>query len=263
VRAFPETARRGRSGTVRAVGLVAKLVAPLSRRDVYPARSTRIPVADTDLELPMADGVLLRGWEVNPGRDRALVYFGGNAEGLDWLVPELARRFPDHTSYLLAYRGYGASQGQPSQRAITRDGLAVLDHAAARHPRADSVDVIGRSLGSGVAVQVAVRRHVERLVLVTPFDSIVGVAGDRLPPWLPARRLLADPWDSAAVAAQLRSHILVVRAGADSVVRPARTDALLDALPGDAEVLDLPGAGHSTLHEDAAYWPAIADFLAR
>jgi fermentation-respiration switch protein FrsA (DUF1100 family) len=247
---------------VRAVGLVAKLVAPLSRRDVYPSGSTRIPVADTDLELPMADGVVLRGWEVNPGRERALVYFGGNAEGLDWLVPELGTRFPGHTSYLLAYRGYGASEGRPSQRAITRDGLAVLDHAAARHPRAGSVDVIGRSLGSGVAVQVAVRRRVERLVLVTPFDSIVGVAGDRLPPWLPVRRLLADPWDSAAVAAQLRSRILVVRAGRDAVVRPPRTDALLEALPVDTEVLDLPMAGHSTLHENAAYWPAITGFLA-
>ena len=235
------------------------MLAPIIRRDVYPSGGTRRSADGTDLELRMPDGVLLRGWEVNPGQDRALVYFGGNGEGLDWLVPELGARFPHHTSYLVAYRGYGASEGRPSQGALTRDAVAVLDHAAARHPAAP-VDVVGRSLGSGVAVQVAVRRPVERLVLVTPFDSAVGVAGDHLP-WFPARRLLADQWDSAAVAARLRSRVLVARAGRDDVVRPARTDRLLEVLPAGTAVLDLPDADHQTVQEDPAYWRAIEAFL--
>ena len=174
------------------------------------------------------DGVTLRGWEVNPGRERALVYYGGNGEGLDWLVPELGRRFPRHTSYLLAYRGYGASEGVPNERVLTSDALAVHDHAAARHP--GPVDVIGRSLGSGVAMQVAVRRQVERLVLITPFDSLVATGAD-LFPRLPVRHLLRDRWDSAGVAHRLRARVLVVRAGRDAVVWPARTDRLLAVLP--------------------------------
>lgn len=244
---------------MRAVALLATLLAPITRRDVYPSGGTRCSAGDTDLELRMADGVRLRGWEVNPGRERALVYFGGNGEGLDWLVPELGARFPGHTSYLVAYRGYGASEGRPSQAALTRDAVAVLDHAAVRHPAA-SVDVIGRSLGSGVAVQVAVRRPVDRLVLVTPFDSAVGVAGDHLP-WFPARRLLADPWDSAAVAPGLGSRVLVVRAGRDAVVLPRRTDRLLEVLPAGTTVLDLPDADHQTVQEDPSYWRTIQAFL--
>jgi uncharacterized protein len=237
---------------------LAALLSPVARRLVYPGASTRLPIGLTDHAVRV-DGAVLRGWQVNPGCDRALVYFGGNGEGLDWLVPELGRRFPDHTSYLLAYRGYGASDGLPGERALTADALAVFDHAVARHTAA--VDVIGRSLGSGVAVQVAVRRPVGRLVLVTPFDSLLATARD-LYPWLPVRHLLRDRWDSAAVARQLRAPVLVVRAGRDVVVRPERTDRLLEVLPAGTEVLDLPDAAHATLHEDPAYWPAIERFLA-
>jgi uncharacterized protein len=236
---------------------LAALLSPVARRLIYPGASTRLPAARTDLALEVG-GVTLRGWEVNPGRARALIHYGGNGEGLDWLVPELGRRFPDHTSYLVAYRGYGASDGKPGQRVLTTDALAVFDHAATRHSGA--VDVVGRSLGSGVAMQVAVRRPVERLVLVTPFDSLVATAAD-LYPWLPVGHLLQDRWDSASIAHRLDARVLVVRAGRDVVVRPARTDALLEVLPADTAVLDLPDAEHATLHEDPAYWPAIVDFL--
>ncbi|HEY3531108.1 MAG TPA: alpha/beta fold hydrolase [Nocardioides sp.] len=236
---------------------LAALLAPLSRRLLYQRGPTRLPAERTDLELRV-DGVAVRGWEVNPGRERALVYYGGNAEGLDWLVPELGPRFPDHTSYLVAYRGYGASEGSPDEHVLTTDALAVFDHAAARHP--GPVHVVGRSLGSGVAIQVAVRRPVERLVLVTPFDSLVATAAD-LYPRLPVRHLLQDRWDSAAVADRLRSRVLVVRAGHDDVVRPARTDALVEVLPTDTVVLDVPGARHENVHDDPAYWPAIKEFL--
>lgn len=240
--------------------MLATLLAPVTRRLVYPSRETRIGAAETDYALPVT-GAELRGWVVNPGRPRALVYLGGNGEPLDWLRPVLAERFPGHTSYLIAYRGYGASGGRPSQRALTADALALVDHAAVLHPDAP-VDVIGRSLGSGVAMQVAARRPVERLVLVTPFDSLAGAAAD-LFPRLPMRRLVADAWDSTAVAARVSADILVLRAGRDELVRPPRTDALLEALRPDTRVVDLPHADHNDISEDPTYWSAVAEFLSR
>ncbi|GAA2147903.1 hypothetical protein GCM10009844_25700 [Nocardioides koreensis] len=238
--------------------VLSALLGPVTRRLVYPAKATRIAPDGTTLHL-VVGGVALRGWEVNPGRPRALVYFGGNGEPLDWLRPELEERFPDHTAYLLAYRGYGASGGRPAERALVRDALALHDHVAARHP-GTRVDVVGRSLGSGVAMQVAARRPVERLVLVTPFDSLAAVAQD-LFPRLPMGRLVHDRWDSAAVAAEVRARILVLRAGRDDLVRPPRTDSLLTVLPGEPEVVDLPDADHADLVEDPAYWRAITGFL--
>jgi pimeloyl-ACP methyl ester carboxylesterase len=237
---------------------LATLLSPLTTRLLYPGAETSLSAQEADLEL-IVGGIALRGWEVNPGQKKALVYYGGNGEGLDWLVPELGRRFPGHTSYLVGYRGYGASEGTPSEPVLTSDALVVFDHAASRHPDV-AVDVIGRSLGSGVAVQVAVRRPVSRLVLVTPFDSLVATAAD-LFPWLPVRHLLRERWDSAAVAHRLGASVLVVRAGRDAVVRGSRTDRLLEVLPPDTHVVDLPRAEHATLHEDPAYWPAITRFL--
>jgi pimeloyl-ACP methyl ester carboxylesterase len=237
---------------------VAAGLAPLTRRLVYPSRQTRLPADGTTLRLRVGR-VDLRGWEVNPGQHRALLYFGGNGEGVEWLRPVLAERFPGHTSYLLAYRGYGASGGRPSQRALTADAVALHDHAAVRHPGAP-VDVIGRSLGSGVATQVAVRRPVKRMVLVTPFDSLAATAAD-LFPRLPVRHLVHDRWDSAAVAPRLRTRVLVVRAGRDELVRPARTDRLLEALPAGTRVVDLPAADHVDLVDDPAFWPAVTGFL--
>lgn len=243
---------------MRRVPLLSAGLAPVSRRLVYPRRPTRLPADGTTLRL-RAGRVELRGWEVNPGRERALVYFGGNGEGVEWLRPVLAEQLPSHTSYLLAYRGYGASGGRPSERALTADGVALLDLVAARHP-ATPVDVLGRSLGSGVAAQVAARRPVGRLVLVTPFDSLAATAAD-LFPRLPVRHLVRDRWDSAAVAHRLRAPVLVVRAGRDDVVRPARTDRLIEALPGRPEVLDLADADHGDLVEHPAFWPTVRDFL--
>jgi uncharacterized protein len=239
--------------------VLARLLTPITRRLVYPSAGTRVDIRATDFTLPVG-GVAVSGWVVNPGRSRALVYFGGNGEGLGWLRPELERRFPDHTSYLVAYRGYGASEGRPSQRALTSDALTLVDEAARLHPDAP-VDVVGRSLGSGVAIQVAARRPIERLVLVTPFDSLAAAAGD-LFPRLPVQRLIADRWDSAAIARDVTAEILVLRAGQDEVVRPPRTEALLAVLPPSTQVVDLPDADHSNLSEDPAYWTAIQGFLA-
>ncbi|GAA4757606.1 alpha/beta hydrolase [Nocardioides endophyticus] len=240
--------------------MLASLLAPITRRLVYPSAGTRVDIRDTDFTLSVGS-IGLSGWVVNPGQARALVYFGGNGEGLGWLRPELDRRFPHHTSYLVAYRGYGASEGRPSQRALTSDALALVDEAARLHPDAP-VDLVGRSLGSGVAMQVAARRPTERLVLVTPFDSLAATAGD-LFPRLPVRHLIADRWVSAAVARNVAAEILVLRAGRDELVRPGRTDALLAVLRPSTQVVDFPGADHNDLSDEPTYWSEIQAFLNR
>ncbi len=242
----------------RLVRPLAAALGPVTRRLVYPARATRLPVAGTTFSMRVSR-VELRGWEVNPGRSRAMVYFGGNSESIERLRVELENRLPDHTCYLVAYRGYGASGGRPSQRALTSDALALYDLVAARHP-ATPVDVVGRSLGSGVAMQLAARRPVERLVLVTPFDSLAANAAD-LFPRLPAARLVHDRWDSTAVAEDVTARIMVLRAGRDALVRPARTDSLLAVLPDHTRVVHFDEADHSTIVEEPAYWSNIGDFL--
>lgn len=228
------------------------------QRDLmYLPQHTRAEAATTDFAFDR-EGVVLRGWVVNPGQPRAIVYFGGNGESVQDNRGDFARWLPGHSVYLVAYRGYGASDGTPGEAALFDDALALFDHVQARHPQ-QPVSVIGRSLGSGVASHLASRRRIGRLALVTPFDSLAAVAQAHYP-WLPVRWLLRDRYDSVRYLAGYRGPLLVVRAGRDEVVPPANTDRLLASLRRPPQVVTLPQAGHNAL-DPTAYGQALAAFF--
>ena len=230
------------------------------RRLIYYPQFTRVAPAQTDFALERPDAVL-RGWVVNPGRQDAVLYFGGNAEAVEGNREAFARGLPSHTVYLVAYRGYGASDGEPSEAALLADALALHDDIATRHPNG-RVAVVGRSLGSGVATHAASERDIADLVLITPFDSLAAVARSHYPVF-PVGLLLKDRYDSAAKLPRHRGRLLVLRAGQDAVVPPRHTDRLLAHSKGSVQVRNFPRASHDDLSSDPAYWPAIRAFLDR
>lgn len=203
-------------------------------------------------------GERIKVWVVARPGPRALVYFGGNAEDVGLNVEDFARAFPAHSLYLVNYRGYGGSSGRPSEAALAADARAVFDHVLARHPEAS---VMGRSLGSGVAVRLASERPVERLVLVTPFDSLVNLAKEYFR-WLPVGLLLRDRYDSAGRAALISAPVLLVVAGEDEIVPLRRSQALAAAFRAEqARVVIAPGVGHNTLDRSPVYLDSVRGFL--
>lgn len=250
---------------LKLLGLLALVYASLvvllyvRQRDlIYFPQLTRTPAPDTDFVLD-SDGLRLRGWVVNPGRAKAILYFGGNAESVEFSRDDFARWFEDSTVYLLPYRGYGTNAGTPGERGLYRDALALYDHVRRQQPDAP-IAVIGRSLGSGVASHVAARRPVSRLALVTPFDSMADVAQAHYP-WLPVRPLLKDRYDSVAQLARYDGPVLIVHAGRDQVVPTANTRRLIASLPRPPRVLELPEADHNTVQEFHEYGATLAEFL--
>nr|WP_257644269.1 alpha/beta hydrolase [Luteimonas salinisoli] len=225
---------------------------------VYYPQFTRSDPAETDFSLDRGDAVL-RGWIVNPGRGDALLYFGGNAERVEDNRDALADWAPARTGYLPAYRGYGASDGTPGEALLLADALALYDLVRQRHPEG-GIAVVGRSLGSAVAAHVAAHRDVERLALVTPFDSMVEVARGHYP-WLPVRWLMRERYDTASLLPRHEGPVLVLRAGADTVVPPRHADRLVAAQPRQPMVRNFPGAGHNDIHLHPGYDEAIAGFL--
>lgn len=226
------------------------------------------------------NGVTLSGWVINPGQPEALIYYGGNAESIELTIPffrfltgltrqmEWALPFPPlserltHVSvYLIPYRGYGDNPGHPTEQHLYRDAVALFDQIAPRH---QSVSLMGRSLGSGVATYVAAARPVEHLVLVTPFDSIERVARDFY--WMfPVSLLLKDKFASVARVEAITAPTTVIIAEHDQIISRARTDALITHFPlRQVAVFVIAGAEHNNLQLFPDYATAvISAFLSR
>ncbi|MBC7455626.1 MAG: alpha/beta fold hydrolase [Massilia sp.] len=184
----------------------------------------------------------------------ALIYFGGNAEDVSGSLQTLAQAFPGHALYLLHYRGYGGSTGEPTEANLFADARALFDKAHARHR---NVVLIGRSLGSGVAMHLASERPVARMVLVTPYDSLADIAAHYFP-WLPIRLLMKDKFDSWRYVPKVGVPVTVIMAEHDEIIPRANSERLLARFaPGQARAIVIPGAGHNDLSAHPAYVPAL------
>ncbi len=222
----------------------------------FPVRESAAPGATA--RFFALEDARVKVWAVERPGEAALIYFGGNAEDVGASVARFAALLPDHSLYFVNYRGYGGSTGEPSEAALGGDAVALYDLLRPRHRE---ISVLGRSLGSGVAVRLATEREVERLVLVTPYDSLVAVASAHYG-WLPVRLLMRDRFDSASRAPMVGAETLVVIAEDDEVIPRARSDALVAAFPSPPRVVVLDGAGHNEIDLDPRYFEALAKFLA-
>lgn len=245
-------------GTLLACGVLCYLVLCgalflLQRRLIYfPQR--RVAIGDaTIIRMQSDDADLVVTARPHRGQD-AIVYFGGNAEDVSYNLPSFSAAFPEHAIYLLHYRGYGGSTGRPSEAAISADALALFDKVRTDH---DSIVVIGRSLGAGVAIKVARWRPVERLVLVTPFASLQDLALRQFP-FVPVGWLLRDKFESWRHAEHVTAPTLIIVAEHDEVVPRRSTEALYQRFrPGVASLRVLTGTTHNTISESPDYLPLL------
>jgi pimeloyl-ACP methyl ester carboxylesterase len=236
----------------------------------YPARLAGMPAApppewtSEPVALDRPDGVVLRGWLVKPPGAPAplVVYFGGNAEEVSWQIAS-AHRYGRRALALVNYRGYGESTGAPREAALEDDAAALFDALAQRADvEGARVAAVGRSLGTGLAVHLAAHRPVERVVLISPFDSMAAVGAHHFPAAL-VRAVLSDRYDAAALAPRIRAPLLAIAAQRDDIIPVARSQALFAAWGGPKTWLALPRGGHNDLQAQAEFWPAIEAFLAR
>jgi pimeloyl-ACP methyl ester carboxylesterase len=201
------------------------------------------------MKLPVEGAELQISVRPRSGAD-ALIYFGGNAEDVSASLPELAAAFPGHAIFLMHYRGYGGSSGSPSETALHQDALALYDRVKAAHP---NIVVVGRSLGSGVAIRLATRRPVARLVLVTPYDSLQELAAAQFP-YFPVRWLLTEKYESGSYAPLVSAPTTLIAAERDEVIPRSSTDRLHASFPsGLAKMVVLPGTGHNTISAHPLY----------
>jgi pimeloyl-ACP methyl ester carboxylesterase len=212
-----------------------------------------------DRGLPLTSPQATPGWITTEGRrtrlatvawpaPRAvLLYFGGNGEDL-YAATGNAAALAAHGCEAIAveYPGFGASEGKPSVATLLATARTAAAHARARATALGvPLFVVGSSLGSFCAVEVAAAVGVDRLLLRAPPTTLAAVAATSFR-WLPVGLLLAHRFDNLAQAARVRCPVLVVHGDADGIVPDRFGKELAAALP-DATFVPVPGGGHNDI----------------
>jgi uncharacterized protein len=239
--------------SVAVVGLVV-LVAPAVERSFiyFPARELVATPADVglsyeDVPFRASDGTRLHGWFVGGERDVALLWLPGNAGNISHRV-ELLRRLHDELAVsilLFDYRGYGASEGRPSERGTYLDAQAALA-ALAEQPgvRGDRIVYFGQSLGAANAVDLSIRHQPLGLILESPFTSIRDMAALHYPVH-PLRPFVRTRYDSLAKIGKVDAPLLVVHGQRDEIAPAWMGQKLYEAAPEPKQLYIVPGAGHN------------------
>ena len=194
-----------------------------------------------------AQGRLL-GWRraVRRPLPRVLVLHGNAGDALgrvDYLPVLEAAGFE---GVLLEYPGYGPREGEPSEAALVADAQAALGRLKAESPA--PVILLGESLGTGVAVQVAAANpgSVAGLLLAVPFARMTEVAAWHYP-WLPMKLLLRDRWDSLGAVRNYRGPVALLIAGRDEVVSAEQGRRMAQGCAGPVRTWEVPEATHNGL----------------
>ena len=239
---------------------------------MYPGGTTEIhplPAPDSvglagfqTVTLDTPDGEHLVAWWLppQPGHGAVLYLHGNGSNGAD---PRRLVRFHDlqdagYGVLAVEYRGFSGSTGHPSEPGLIIDGLAGYDYIAKEAPGA-RIALFGDSLGTAVAVAVATRRPVARMLLDSPFASMRRM-GEQRYPYLPVGPLATSPWESERRIAQVSVPILVVHCDADRTVPIAEGKRLFEAANQPKEMIVLPGCGHIDIWKEPVRSAALKDF---
>jgi uncharacterized protein len=224
-----------------------------------------LPSKAERLSVRTPDGTTLHGIHIPPDdRDpsRTLILgFGGNAWNGQDVAEYLHELYPEHDVVTFHYRGYAPSTGSPSAEALIADAPLVYDGAVDLvKPR--RVIAVGFSIGTGIAAQLAAARKLDGLVLVTPFDSLKGVA-QSMYPWLPIGPIFAHEIDAADPLRRAALPVAIIAAEYDAIVPADRTAALRKVVPNLVYDRTIGQAGHNDIYTRSDFQEAMGDALDR
>jgi len=245
------------------VGVYTALVGALyliQRELIYhPSQQMRSPAASgvpemRAVEITAADGIKLVSWyrSARDGRP-TIVYFQGNGGNISDRGFKARPYLDAGFGVLLAgYRGYGGNDGEPNEDGLYADGRAQLAFLAGEGIGPGRWVLYGESLGSGIAVQLAHEQAdktpVGAVVLESPYTTLGDAAAAHYP-FVPARTLVKDRFDSLAKIGRIRAPLFVAHGERDDVIPITLGKRLFQAAPAPKESHWIAGAGHNVLHD--------------
>ena len=210
-----------------------------------------------------ADGTKLHGWYLRHPDPRAVVLFchgnAGNIRHRAGLLKGLQQRI-GVSAMIFDYRGYGHSEGTPTEAGVMADARAARKWLAQREGIAeDRIVLMGRSIGGAVAVDLAAGDGARGLILESTFSSVPDVAA-RLYPLLPVRLLMRSKFDSTAKIGRYKGPLLQSHGDADRVIPYQLGRRLHAAANGPKQFVVIRGGDHNDPQTDE-YYDALVAFL--
>lgn len=221
---------------------------------VYPGLS--------EVEVQTEDGVRLLAWYWPNESGAAILVLHGNAGNRSGRLQLMRRLHKRGFSVMVPdYRGFGGSEGSPSEEGLLLDAAASARWLAKNNGR--DIVYFGESLGTGVAVALAREQPPRALVLQSPFDSMVS-AGQHHYPYLPVSWLLLDRYKSDEIIGRVRCPILFLHGERDQIVPYELGRALYERAREPKRWVGEPKAGHNDLRSVMGdrFYDEIESFLA-
>lgn len=257
----PLASRLGCGATILvSVALSAVMLTSLVRSMIFPAAQASFPEPRAGegwrvVRYETADGLPLAGAFFPPtaGEGAVLLYFHGNAEAAAHNLP-FARELNARGLgvFLAEYRGYGGLRGSPSEAGLYADAEAALAELGRLGVPPSRVVLVGRSLGSGVAVELATRHRVAAVVLVSAYTSLVDMGRIVAGPLAPL--VVRDRFDSLGKLPRVESPLVLLHGSRDDVV-PVSMGRRLAAARPDARWVEVAGTSHNE-------FPGLASLVA-
>ncbi len=193
--------------------------------------------------LQVAPGVELEGITYEP--EHAVVtilYFGGKEQDTVALVQKWSLEHPEVRWIAFNYRGYGKSDGRPTEKSVLHDSLVAYDWAGRHHK---DIALMGFSLGSSIAAYVASKRDPQWTVLVAPFDSVRSLIQGKAP-FVP-RLFIRYKFETAAFVRETFSPVYVYNSTDDEIIPPRHVENLRAQVRWLAGTGEFNGYSHDQL----------------
>ena len=257
------------------IGVVLRQMSILDRFMVYfPERHlyttpTEVGLEYSDVYLTAADGVRVHAWHVPGESDRTLLWLHGNAGNISHRVDNIAvlSRLTGLGVLIVDYRGYGLSDGHPSEEGLYLDAEAAFEYLSTEIGLDSKQDIVlfGRSLGVGVAAEVAARHAVRCVILESGFTSTTDMARATRPAWLvyALMPLISARFDTLSKIGNMTSPVMIIHGDRDDIVPFYMAEQLFEAAREPKRFHAVKGAMHNDVYEHGgpAYFNALREFI--
>ncbi len=256
---------------ILAVGALLRFSHLVDRYLIYfPSREITITPGEVgldfeDMVFEASDGVKLHGWFVPGGRDVTWIWFHGNGGNISSRVSnilDLNTRLGT-SIFIFDYRGYGRSEGSPSEEGTYLDAEAAIAHIRSRGVDSEKVMYFGRSLGCAVAAEMAIRHPPRALICESGFTSIKAMARSAYP-FLPGIEfLVTTKYDTLSKIRQVNVPVMFLHGDQDDIVPFKMSQELFEAANEPKRFHAIKGAMHNDTYDTGGreYFVALSDFV--